>query len=355
MNTTERKSNIELFRIVTMLFIVAHHYVVNSGLNSLIEKNSTVSMNSIFLAIFGAEGKTGINCFVLITGYFMCTSNITKKKFLKLLLEVEVYNLIINLIFLLFGNYPMTAKDFWCALLPVKIGTGFTWSYLFFYLFIPYINKLIQAMKEKEHLGLIGLGIFLFTILPSVLSNLIKFQVSFDYISWFMIVYFIGAYIRLYPKTWFDNKARWGIATGSSLFISWSSVLVLYFMTKAGICKETYYFFVANSNKILALITAVCAFMWFKNIEIKRSKIINTMAGSTFAVLIIHDNSSVMRKWLWKDILHTTAFFHSKYVFLHAIISVIGVYLICTFIDIIRKKMIAGPISLCLVRVRKII
>lgn len=25
------------------------------------------------------EGKTGINCFVLITGYFMCTSDITVK------------------------------------------------------------------------------------------------------------------------------------------------------------------------------------------------------------------------------------------------------------------------------------
>ena len=29
-----RNSNLELFRIITMLFIVAHHYVVNSGLTS---------------------------------------------------------------------------------------------------------------------------------------------------------------------------------------------------------------------------------------------------------------------------------------------------------------------------------
>lgn len=338
MNTVERKSNIELFRIVTMLFIVAHHYVVNSGLDSIIEKSSNVSINAIFLAIFGAEGKTGINCFVLITGYFMCTSNITAKKFLKLLLEVEIYNLIINLLFILFGKYQMTAEDFWDSLLPIKIGTGFTWSFLLFYLFIPYINKLIKAMKEKEHLSLIGLSIFIYTILPSVFSHLIKFQVSFNYISWFMIIYLIGAYIRLYPKKWYDYKTRWGIAAGSSLLISWTSVLVLYLMTKAGTCEESYYFFVADSNKILAVITAVCAFMWFKNIEIKRSKIINTMAGSTFAVLIIHDNSIFMRKWLWEDTLHNTAFFKSNYVFIHAIISVIGVYMVCTLIDIIRKK-----------------
>ena len=29
---SHRDSNIELFRIITMFFIVAHHYVVNSGL-----------------------------------------------------------------------------------------------------------------------------------------------------------------------------------------------------------------------------------------------------------------------------------------------------------------------------------
>lgn len=28
----KRDSNLELFRIITMMFIVAHHYVINSGL-----------------------------------------------------------------------------------------------------------------------------------------------------------------------------------------------------------------------------------------------------------------------------------------------------------------------------------
>ena len=35
-----RSSNIELFRILSMLMIVAHHYVVNSGLLDCIEKQS---------------------------------------------------------------------------------------------------------------------------------------------------------------------------------------------------------------------------------------------------------------------------------------------------------------------------
>ena len=88
-NSKMRDSNIELFRIISMILIVAHHYVVNSGLtgNGPVFENPW-SPASLFLLIWGAFGKIGINCFVLITGYFMCLSNISVKKFVKLFFEV---------------------------------------------------------------------------------------------------------------------------------------------------------------------------------------------------------------------------------------------------------------------------
>lgn len=74
-----------------MLLIIAHHFVVNSGvLDKMYE--APLSANSIFLFLFGAWGKTGINCFMLITGYFLCKSNITLKKYIKLISEVLFYN-----------------------------------------------------------------------------------------------------------------------------------------------------------------------------------------------------------------------------------------------------------------------
>lgn len=48
-----RDSGLELFRIITMLVIVAHHYFVNSGLKGLVYDSSELSGNSIFLLIFG--------------------------------------------------------------------------------------------------------------------------------------------------------------------------------------------------------------------------------------------------------------------------------------------------------------
>ena len=47
----ERNSNLELYRIITMMLIVAHHYVVNSGLIQVMP-NSETTNNSIFLYIW---------------------------------------------------------------------------------------------------------------------------------------------------------------------------------------------------------------------------------------------------------------------------------------------------------------
>ena len=78
-----RSSNFELYRIICMMMIVAHHYVVLSGLTNpgspLLQ--DPLSSNSIWLYLFGMWGKTGINCFLMITGYFMCTSSIVSSHF----------------------------------------------------------------------------------------------------------------------------------------------------------------------------------------------------------------------------------------------------------------------------------
>lgn len=92
-----------------MLLIVSHHYVVNSGVLEKMYENP-LSTNSIFLFLFGAWGKTGINCFMMITGYFMCKGRITLEKYVRLLFEVVFYNIVIaffcnNRVWNMEGNY----------------------------------------------------------------------------------------------------------------------------------------------------------------------------------------------------------------------------------------------------------
>lgn len=56
----KRDSNLELFRIITMLLIIAHHFVVNSGLKDMDGPiaSSPFTFNSLFLLIFGAWARS---------------------------------------------------------------------------------------------------------------------------------------------------------------------------------------------------------------------------------------------------------------------------------------------------------
>lgn len=327
-----RNSAIELFRIITMFIIVAHHYVVNSGLSTL-AYNNPASANSIFLLLFGWGGKTGINCFVLITGYFMCKSNITLRKFLKLVLWTEFYIIVLTVIFVLTGRKELNINII-KSLLPVSsVADGFSSAYLVFYLFIPFLNILIKGMDKKQHLLLICLCVCVYSVLATL-----NLKVVFNYVTWFSVIYIIGAYLRLYPEKWFESKKLWGIGTALSILLSWSSILMPILLF-----KRATYFFISDSNKALALTTALCAFMFFKNLDIKQSKIINSIAASAYGVLLIHAGSDTMRQWLWYDTLHNTDYMNSNILAVHAICSVAGVYIICTIIDIIRYNIFEKP------------
>lgn len=333
-----RESGIELFRIISMWLIVAHHYVVNSGVLQIAYQNP-LSANSLFLFLFGGWGKMGINCFVLITGYFMCTSHITTKKFLKLLGEIMFYRIILYAIFLFTGYTPFSLTGFVKMVLPVsQIASNFTGCFLMFYLCIPFLNILVKNMNERQHVCLLGIVLFMYMIM----GTLPKFSVTMNYVSWFCVLYFIASYIRLYPKKIFESKKFWGFAALGSFIISAISIVACLWLGEK-ISRDMAFYFVADSNKVLAVITALCGFMFFKNLKFK-SKFINTVAASTFGVLLIHANSDAMRQWLWKDVVNVMGAYSNSLLILHAVVSVCVIYIVCTVIDFIRLRFIETPL-----------
>lgn len=210
-----RNSNLELYRIIVMLLIVAHHYVVNSGLMDILEE-VPLSGKSLFYYWFGMWGKTGINCFVLITGYFMCKSTITIRKFLKLLLEIEFYNIAIFAIFVFVGYEVFTLKGLVVALLPAyTLSQNFASCFLLFYLCIPFLNILINNLDKSKHLNLLVLCLIIYTLF----GTLPMFSVTMNYVSWFCVLYIISSYIRLYGITPRKISDR---ATNMGLFVAYS-------------------------------------------------------------------------------------------------------------------------------------
>lgn len=340
-----RSSNLELYRIIVMFLIVCHHYVVNSGLIETMEAHSIrfggeggvdADIRHIFYFIFGAWGKTGINCFVLITGYFMCKSNITLRKFLKLILQVLFYNIAIFIVFFACGRQSVTLEEIAHILLP--IGTEkdqFTGSFLLFWLSIPFLNALIQNLTRKQHLFLIVYSLFIYT-----LWEMTGHKVSINYLVWFSVIYIIASYIRLYGLYKDNNSRFWRNATMYLIIVSIITIVAPFFLPRHW-CT---WYFVSDSNHIMAIILAVTSFMWFKTMKIKNSKIINTIASTTFGILLIHANGNMMRQWLWYETIRPTETYYSQYFYLYSLFSVLTIFIICSLIDYIRIRTIEIPL-----------
>ncbi len=334
-----RDSNFELFRIVLMLLIVSHHYVVNSGISQLYDFNN-ITGNMIFLQLFGFAGKIGINCFVFITGYFMIKSQFKFEKLLKLYLEIKFYRWILYIIFVISGFESFTIMGMIKPIFNIAYGVqlGFTGTFVFLYMLIPFINAMLLNLNQKLHLILIGILVFLYTIISTFL-----FHDTYSNLGWMITTYIIAAYVRLYPCKWFENKKLYIWSTILSVALSWASILVVDFVgSKVGF--KNYYHMVANEHKFLALACSFSLFMLFKNVKIKQNKVINTIAASTFGVLLIHANSDAMRKFLWQDVLHNASYYNSPFLILHAILSVILVYVVCVCIDQVRIHLLEKPL-----------
>lgn len=322
-----------------MLLIVAHHYVVNSGLIGRIPESANTLSASVML-LFGAWGKTGINCFVLITGYFMCRSSFSLRKLLKLYLQILFYALIIYAIFCISGLQEFSAFQFVWKAWPLKsISDGFTSCFVAFYLFIPVLNALVNAMSRQLHKYLIVILLAIFSLLPT--CPLIS--VTFNYVTWFMALYVIASYIRLYglfPKI---THAQWGWIALGSFALGSMSVLCMQAGFVMGIIDGLHpYFFISDSNKILSVAIAVSSFMYFKDMKVPYSRLINMAGASTFGVLLIHANSDTMRQWLWRDTVDCVGHFSEAVLptLGYALASVLLIFIVCSAIDTLRAKYI---------------
>ena len=136
-------------------------------------------------------------------------------------------------------------------------------------------------------------------------------------------------------------KCSGGGASLVLIAISVLSVLVMLFRgVYSGVALDwsLLTFFVSDSNKLLAFLVSVSTFMFFKNIHIRQSKLINTIASCTFGVLLIHANSDAMRQWLWKDTCNNVGMFHSGMIYIHALCVPIIVFIACTIMDFCRQR-----------------
>lgn len=342
-----RESNIELLRIVLIIMVIAHHYVVNSGIRELWDFRN-ISTNMVFSILYGWGGKVAINGFLLITGYFMCEKKWKLERLVRLGLETKLYQIGIYAIFLVVGYSKFSFAEFYENVFSITLGMNreFIGSYFALLLVIPFVNILIDHMTKKQHLLIIGIILFMYTINVTFLFNPV-----FEYLPWFVNMYLIGAYIRRYSSARWDNVwSGLAMSLAGTVFAVLSMLFMTFFNSIANTSFSPYYF-VNDCNKILALFCGVGYFIFFKNWNIGYHPMINRIAKSTFGVLQIHACSDIMRQWLWGDLLQNVSMYNSQYMWLHAIGATLVVWGVCTVIDQIRIRWIEKPMDNKLVKI----
>ena len=325
----KRSSNLELLRIISMVLIIAHHYSVHGGYN--ITDNSLYA-NKLIVQLLSLGGKLGVNCFILITGYFTIDSSFKIRKVVRLWLEILFYSVGISLIFYCTGLADFNMKYFIKSLLPVTFSLyWFATAYVILYILTPFINIFINTIKKETYIKIIILALLLWSFIPTFTKQ----EMGGTYVTWFITLYLIAAYIKKYPINFF-TKCRANILLALMFYcliilsvIAFDLIGIKY----AIFSKYATYFM--EINKLPLVACSITLFLGFKNVRIGANSFINGIAECMFGVYLIHDNELV-RSFLWLKLFKNNTFLSSPYLLLHAFLSIITTFAVCTVIDKIR-------------------
>lgn len=322
---TQRQSNIELLRVISMFMVLLGHYYVLSYFDS----GNTISFNLLGMQFLGAWSKVAVDIFVIITGYFLVNQIFRWNKVLKLLSCTYFWGIIILLLGLVLG-LSIKTDYIYKSIFPLTPLNWFARSYLLLYVSIPLFNKIINSVS-KARLGqiIIALTTIFYTI-PTLISTFISGGGYLTSYFTFGIMYMIGAYIRKYGDEKLDKIS---IYTGiMSIILILASIL----WNDIHMHEGLYIMYLAHKgNSVVGLLAAIGIFTIFKNIKISYSPFINTLASTTFAVYLIHNNP-IISDWLWNTVVQANNYFDSPFFLLHMVSITTLIFVFCSMIELIR-------------------
>lgn len=342
---TQRESNFELMRIISMFMIVLWHIIIHGKLIYCTEGLTNLIYN-LLLCIFVVH----VNSFILASGYFQSTNDFSLKKFLKLFGLQWFYRIVIIVILTSFKLIYIPQEMFIRELLP--IGSENYWfvnCYLTLYLLSPFLNRLIKSMEQKEYRKLLLVSFFLFSIV-SFLTNNITVNNNGSNIIQFCFLYLIGAYFKKYPikenyhfKNYSKEKRQIIFIFGFMVCAFLNFVIIIFAkhlseylnpfvqLISTYIINSQY-----NYSTPIDIIQSICYFLYFETITIK-SKFINKVAAIILGVYLIHDNGFVCTI-IYKLLKIDTGRMHGSKSLIYMLICGMFIFTVCLLIEFIRSR-----------------
>lgn len=335
-----RNVSIDLLKIISMFMVVVLH-ATSYG----IEEANIISFSEEYWieTVLHSFSIVAVNCFVLITGYFLCTAEFNYKKILNLWIQVEVYSIGIYLILCL---VPVSGVDFSARILIEQVCSLLTNQYWFFtcyallFFISPWLNRLINILEKSEYEKLLA-GIFVvFSLIPTINIFGDSFGTQNGYsLLWFVVLYLIAGYIRKFPL----SKKHFGIGyiilciANLLLTVLGQGVSVTAFRALLNLLTTTY-------NSCLVLGASICLFLFAEQSTFEygnfAKKIICRISGLSFGVYLLHENR-FFRNSLWNGLVRLSEFTGNTGVFfLRFIGAVLLIFLAGIGVEWIRNSII---------------
>lgn len=265
-----RQSNFELLRILCMMGILMGHVLIALYQDQI--HSADFSVENQCRALLLNACAVGMNCFVMISGFFAI--KLTKLKFVKFIGQCWWYG-IIGL--LLFGGSWLS------VIFPVSSsGLRFVNSYLALMLVSPLVNAGLNALKGADLKKAIAL-----LLLCDIYMGYGHQQevISADDHNLFHL-------ICIYCLGYLVAREDWKIKNAGIL-----SIGCFLLMTMLHAVKMVWFpisaIYSLHFNSPLLVVATLLVFLWAKELKIPQSRAINWLAVSVFSVYLIHCNLSI--------------------------------------------------------------
>ena len=334
-----RQANIELLRITAMIMVVMLHYFVKGGAEvSLVE--NTGAVNLLTWAFKGLCVVT-INVYILISGYFLLEARWKISRVITLWLQMYVYSVGIPVVCYIFGLADVREwgiYDWINVIFPVQMEHyWFVTAYIIMYFFAPLLSAGVKQLTKKQHQLVIGGLLLIFSVPKTILPVLIPTdQYGYDF-GWFLCLFVIAAYIRMYGIPILSKKSKAFAVYIGSVALMWMVSVLCGILSRKGLPLDYMMDMVYCYNYFLVLVASVGLFYTFQYIRIPEGKVAKLICGISpyvLGVYLLHENIAVRNMWpFWFGIEKVRDSFA---MFPHMFITVVAVFIAGVMIDFVR-------------------
>lgn len=340
-----RQASIELLRCVAMLMVITLHYLDKGGILTPLSRKQPGSGYVAWL--LEAFCIVAVNTYVLISGYYLTESGFKLSRLITLAAQILFYSAFVPVVLVLCGAFSVTDMTLYQLLnylLPVQ--TKHYWfgtAYLLMYLFVPVLSAGVRQMSKKQLQSVIFLLVLIFSISKSVLP----FQLGLDTdgydVTWFLCLFLIAAYVRLYGVHVLSSSLKGWICYGCSCTgIFLLSVVIAFFSNRFG----KFEYFIGSPyayNHILCLLGALGIFYAFLHWNMPEgilARVIRKIGPYTFGVYLLHEHVELKFRWPWW--FGMEKYGEGNWSPLHWLKTILFIFVLGIIVDYLRSLLFKG-------------